>query len=275
MLRIVKGQPGTLSVPRDTRPTAATVTITRDRDGASIASAQACQLEADRVYYSLGAQSSIANLTASFSITDASGVSTVVVPVQVVGQRACSLADIRRLRPCDDVNRYPDELLDAARTSVEDALEAACGVSFIQREITFKADGSGNSELFSRYGRPVSLTSATIDGAAVTTSSVVIDEEGGVFVFKVGAGPWTLGRRNVTVTGTFGYTDTPGLVRQAVSEGVRHALVESRVDPRAVSTTNEDGTSSILVTAGVRGAMFGLPILNQCVSMYRTSFGVA
>jgi hypothetical protein len=86
---------------------------------------------------------------------------------------------------------------------------------------------------------------------------------------------WDRGRRNIIVSGVFGFSSVPGIVRQAVTLGVRQMLIDSRVDPRAQSVTNEDGTTAQLVTAGVRGATFSLPELNQVVMQYRTSFGVA
>ena len=275
------GQPSTLSVGRDTKPTSATVTVTRDRDAASIVSAQACTVEADRVYYALAAQSTVSNLTATFTIVDAAGTSTVSVPVQVVGRRTASIADCRRVKPLDNPNRYPDELIERTITEVELALEDACGVSFVPVErVNARMDGSGTLELFSRHARPQSVSAASIsDGVTTSTLSatevaaIVVDEEAGVLIRPTYS--WNTGRRNVTLTGVFGYADVPGMVRQAVVEAVKYALVESRVDPRAVSLVNEDGTSAMLVTAGMRSNLFGLPSMNAVVMQYRTGFGVA
>lgn len=280
MLRVLKGQPSVLSVPRDTKPTSATVTITRDRDASSIASAAACTVEADRVIYNLAAQSTVSALTAVFTIVDGNGTSTVSIPVHVVGNRTASIADCRRLRPLDDVNRYPDELIEQAITEVEDQLEAACGVSFVSIErVNVKLDGNGTTELFTRHARPQSISAVSVTDNVVTQAltqtdidAMRLDEEAGVILRPTY--PWQQGRRNITLTGVFGYSNVPGLIRQAVPEAVRHVLVESRIDARASSITNEDGTAQ-LVTAGVRGAMFSLPILNQCVQMYKQSFGVA
>lgn len=276
MLRVLKGQVATLSLPRDSKPTSATVTITRDRDSASIVSAQACTVEADRVLYSLAAQSSVSNLTAVFTVVDAAGTSTVSVPVQVVGNRACSISDVRRLKPLDNVNRYPDELIERTITELEDQLEAACGVSFVPVErVAELHDGNGTTELFCRYARPQSVSAISVGGSALgqsTVDALVIDEEAGVII---GKSAWTSGRRNVSVTGVFGYSVVPGMVRQAVAEAVKYALVESRVDARATQVINEDGTSSTLVTAGLRQNLFSLPALNAVVMQYRTGFGVA
>lgn len=280
MIRVLKGQPGTLSVGRDTKPTSATVTITRDRDSASIVSAQACTVEADRVYYALAAQSTVSNLTATFTIVDAAGTSTVVVPVQVIGRRTASIADCRRQKPLDNPTRYQDELIERTITEVELALEDACGVSFVPVEQAITVDGSGTSELFLSRTRPQSISAVTVRDTLATTSwaagdiaALRIDEEAGVLIRPTYT--WEAGRRNHVITGVFGYSTVPGMVRSAVVEAVKYALVESRVDPRAVSIVNEDGTSAMLVTAGMRSNLFGLPSMNAVVMQYRTGFGVA
>lgn len=280
MLRVLVGQPNVLSVPRDTKPTSATVTIIRDRDTASLVTAASCTMEADRVTYSLAAQDTVSSLTATFTIVDANGTSTISIPVQVVGTRTASLNDCRRLRPLDDVNKFPDELIEQTITQIEDQLEAACGVSFVPVErVRVKYDGNGTGELFTRHARPQSISAITLSDQVVTQvltdadlAAVRIDEEAGVLLRPIYY--WLKGRRNITVTGIFGYAQVPGLVKQAVAEGVRHALVESRIDARAQSITSEDGTAQ-LVTAGVRGALFSIPALNQVVQMYKQSFGVA
>jgi len=280
MLRVLKGQPSVLSVPRDTKPTSATVTITRDRDAASIVSAASCTVDSDHVLYSLAAQSAVSALTATFTIVDSAGTSTVVMPLQVVGTRTATIGDCRRLRPLDDANRYPDGLIERTITELEDQLEQACGVSFVPVErVKVMHDGNGTAELFTRHARPQSISAISFVNQAGTTDLAQsdldvlrIDEEGGVII---GSNyQWTTGRRNINITGVFGYDNVPGLVRQAVAEGVRHVLVESRIDARAQSITNEDGTAQ-LVTAGVRGALFNLPALNQVVTMYKQTFGVA
>jgi len=280
MLRVLKGQPSVLSVPRDTKPTSATVTVIRDRDSVSLVTAASCSVESDRVMYSLAAQSTVSSLTATFTVVDANGTSTVTVPVQVVGTRTASISDCRRLRPLNDANRYPDELIDQTITEIEDQLEAACGVSFVPYErVGVKFDGNGTHELFTRYARPQSVSAISVTDDVVAQAltqtdldELRIDEEAGVLLRPTYF--WQTGRRNITVTGVFGYAQVPGLVKQAVTEGVRHALVESRIDARAQSITSEDGTAQ-LVTAGVRGALFSIPALNQVVQMYKQSFGVA
>lgn len=280
MIRVLKGQPSTLSLSRDTKPTSGTVTITRDRDSVVLVNAQAVTVEADRVTFALPAQSTVSNLTSVWTIVDGNGTSTVTAPVQVVGQRACSISDVRRAKPMDSVNRYPDELIDRTITELEDALESACGVSFVQREATITVDGTGTSELFLSMARPQSISAITVRDTLATTSwaagdiaALRIDEEAGVLIRPTYT--WEHGRRNHVITGVFGYSDVPGMVRQAVTEAVKYALVESRVDARATTVSNEDGSVSTLVTAGMRQNLFGLPAMNACVLQFRTGFGVA
>ena len=277
MLRVLKGQASTLSLSRSQKPSSATVTITRDRDAASIASAAACTVEADRVVYTLAAQGTVSALTATFTITEAdASTSTVVVPVQVVGNRTTSIGEVRRHKPLDNVNRYPDELIEQTITEIEDALEAACGVSFVPVErVDVRHDGNGTKELFCRHARPQSISTASVDGITLSQSdlnALILDEEAGVLISDY---MWDAGRRNVKVTGVFGFAQVPGMVRQAVTEAVKYALVESRIDARATTLITEDGTSSTLVTAGVRQQVFNLPAMNAVVLQYRTGFGVA
>lgn len=282
MLRVLAGQPGTLSVPWESKPTSGTVTITRDRDSSVIVSAQSVTVESDRFYYQLAAQS-VGNHTAVFTITDANGSNTVTVPVQVVGNRVCSISDVRTLKPLDNVNRYSNELIDRAITEVEDALETACGVSFIPVErVNVLHDGTGTQELFTRHARPISLSSVSVTdslGAYVQQltntdiSGLVLDQEAGVIIRPTFT--WFPGRRNVAITGIFGFRDVPGMVRQAVMKQVRYMLVDTPAQDRAMSVTSEDGTTQNMIVAGVAGRRFATPEMNAIVDQFRQTFGVA
>jgi hypothetical protein len=184
------------------------------------------------------------------------------------------------VKPLDNPTRYPDELIVKTISEIEDQLEAACGVSFVPREQVITVDGTGTTELFLTRARPQSVSAVTVRDSLADTSwgaadiaALRIDEEAGVLIRPTYV--WERGRRNHIITGVFGYSNVPGMVRQAVVEAVKYALVESRVDPRATSVINEDGTSATLVTAGLRQNLFGLPSMNAVVMQYRTGFGVA
>lgn len=272
MLRVAKGSPATLTLPTSQPASSGTVTVTRDRDSVTLVNAQAVTLEAEQVTYVLAAQSTESNLTVTWSIVTAAGTTTVVEKLQVASSVTVSVDDLRRYKPLDDTRRYSDALITQARTAIEDELEQVTGVSFTGREFTVTVNGSGTTELFLPVGRPRSVTSITVDGVVASTSGITVDERAGVLI---NSNTWTAGRMNVTVTGVCGYSTPPGQVPFAVAKGVRYMLVDSPVLDRAISTTNEDGTSSSLVVAGVRGALFSIPELNTITQTYNTNFGVA
>lgn len=275
MLRVVKGSPTTLVLPTDKPATSGTITVVRDRDNTTLVNAQAVTIEAEQVTYALAAQTSEANLTVTWTIVNADGTTTIADTIEVCSNRAVSLDELRRYKPLDDTRRYSDRLLDTARTALENELEQTTGVSFTGREFNVTVDGNGTGELFLPVGRPRSISKVTIDGSTISANdlaAITVDERAGILVRNTA---WTLGRRNITVTGVCGYKTPPGQVPFAIAKGVRYMLIDSPIMDRAISTTNEDGTTSSLVVAGVRGAMFSIPELNTVATQYATNFGVA
>jgi hypothetical protein len=282
--RVVKGIPSTLTLATSLKATAGTVTITRDRDSSVIVNAQAVTCKAQAVSYTLPAQSGEANLTAVWTLSTASGTMTVSEPVEVVSFESCSLAEMRARRPLDDVNRYPDALLIKARTELENELNARAGVNFVGGEFTVTVDAPHSRELFLPIGRPQSLSSVVINGAALSASDVadiVIDPRSGSLWRRwgwhiYGIDGWLKTRMNITITGVSGFSQPVGGLSNAIAKGVRHMVVDSPTSDRATSISNEDGTTQNLIVAGYsRGAMFGIPELNTLVEQNRTTFGVA
>ena len=275
MQRVTKGQTQTLVLATPKPVSSGTLTVTRDRDATVVVNAQNVTLASEEVTYPLPAQTGEANLTAVWTLVNADGTQTVSERIEVCSSRTVSLDELRRYKPLDDVRRYPSSLLDRARTSLENELDEAAGVSFTGKEFTVRVDGSGTTDLFLPVGRPRSISSVTVEGAALSATdlaALIIDERGGVVINPV---PWRLGRANIVITGICGYQSAPGQVPFAVSKGVRYMLVDSPITDRAISTTNEDGTTSSLVVAGLRGAMFSIPELNSVISQYGTNFGLA
>lgn len=288
MRRVVVGTPALLTLTTDVKPSAGTVTITRDRDGVVLVNAQAVTVGASFVKYQLPAQSTLSNLTSVWTLTRADGTQTITEKVQVVSTRAATIAQVRRLRPLDDVNRYPDALIDQAITVVEDELEAATGVSFCGREFQATLDGSGTRDLYVEVGKPRSVTAASVATTAMTgaeadvlstyalssddLAKLVVDDRSGTIYRQT---IWPLGRNNIVLTGTCGFTEQIGMVSMAVAKQVRYMLVDSPTHDRAMSVSNEDGTTQNLIVAGVRGNRFAIPEMNVVCETYRSQFGVA
>lgn len=283
MQRVVKGIPQTLVLPTSLAATSGTVTITRDRDGASVVSAASVTTTASSVSYTLAGQTAEANLTAVWTLATASGAMTISEPVEVVSFASVSLAEIRTRRPLDDANRYPDALLLAARTQLEDELSDAAGVSFVGNEFTVRLDAPHGNELFLPVGRPKSLTGVSINGVALSDAEVadiIVDTRAGSLYKRwgwtaYGVDGWYRGRLNITVTGIAGFDRPVGGLSSAMAKGVRYMVVDSPTQDRAISVSSEDGTTQNMMVAGLRGAIFAIPELNMIAQANSTTFGVA
>ena len=166
-----------------------------------------------------------------------------------------------------DVTKYPDADIDAMRVAVEEALEHACGVAFVQRDASENLDGTGGFDLFLPYPRPQSVTSCSIGGLALTSdqlAALVLYRDGRVY----NPSTWPRGRGNVAIVYQHGYLDVPGRVKRAAMILTRRFLVDSPVSDRSTTLINPDGTTQYMVTAGVRDAIFDVPEANAIVNEY-------
>jgi len=273
--RVVKGIPQQLVLSTSLKASAGTVTITRDRDSATIVSAAAVTVAAKSVSYTLAGQTSEANLTATWTLTTASGTVTVSEPVEVTSCEAVSVDEMRTRRPLDDVNRYPDSTLIKAREALVSEMSDRAGVKFTGGEFTVTLDGTGGTELFLPIGKPRSITKVVVNGTTLSAgelATILVDSRAGVLYYPTG---WYSGRLNVVVTGVSGFAQPPGGLAPAVAKGVRYMVVDSPTQDRAISVSSEDGSTSNLMVAGLRGAIFAIPELNMLVETNRTTFGVA
>lgn len=275
MQRVVKGVPATLTLPTSLKASAGTVTITRDRDATSVVSAAAVTVAATSVSYVLAGQTDEANLTATWSLTTSSGTVTVSEPIEVTSCEAVSVDEIRLRRPLDDVNRYPNAQLIRAREALVSEMSDRAGVKFTGGEFTVTVDGNGGTDLFLPVGKPRSITSVTIDGTALTgtdLTDIKVDARAGVLYRQA---YWPSGRLNITITGVSGFAQPPGGLAPAIAKGVRYMVVDSPTQDRAISVSSEDGSTSNLMVAGLRNAIFAIPELNMLVEAHRQTFGVA
>lgn len=191
--------------------------------------------------------------------------------VEVVGGFLASVADLQAIKPLNDAAKYPVANLLTARDAVASVLEDVSGVAFTPRyEREYKIDGDGATEILLKRPRPLSVQSATLDGTALTVSDLLLYDDGRVYY----ANGWNKGRQNIVLKYTHGYPFPPGNCAQVVARLVKWLLVDSPISDRAISIINEGGQQN-LVTAGVRGAIFDLPIANAFVENYGYPRGVA
>lgn len=283
MQRVVKGIPAKLTLPVEYPVTSGTVSITRDRDNASVVSSATVNVDAAAVSYTLAGQPDEANLTATWSLTTSAGAMTIREPVQVVAFASVSLAEMRLRRPLDDVTRYPDALLLRARAQLEDQLAERAGVSFVGGEFTVVVDAPDKRELFLPVARVRKLTAVNINKQDLTQSEIdeiIVDERQGSLYRRwgwhyFGYDSWFNQRLNVKITGLAGFSQPLGGLSFAMAKGIRYMLVDSPTNDRQISVSNEAGMTENLMVAGLRNAIFAIPELNMLVEQARSTFGVA
>lgn len=249
--------------------TAPTYTIERE-DGTEVASGSGSPEGSPGVYTApLGAAGDqLDRLTVTWSATIAGTAATLTQHVEVVGGFLFSLADARGMQPFTNAQAWPDDKLLAARVLVEQAIEDACGRAFVPRFGRALLDGQGGPELVLPHPDVRRVRSVAVDGTALTAdelAEVVVTPEGSLYR----SARWPAGRVNVLVEYEHGMRAAPGRVPLAALKVLRQIAVDSPVSDRAVSLTNEDGTYSSFVVAGVRGAVFSVPEANAVVRQYR------
>lgn len=273
MQRIVQSLSATLThtfyvggVATDPSPATATVAIARE-DGTSLVASAAATRTATGVFeYTLtpAQTAQLDVLTVSWTATFGGQNQTFRDVVEITGGAYFPIAAARRVKPLDNTTTYPNDRIIEARVLAETALEEACMVAFTPRYFRATLHGGGGRTLLLPVTRPLSVTSATIDGTAVTVADVKLDPAG---VLYLEAG-WGRGMHNIVVKGTYGYGVTPPRVSRAAVMLAKRYLVDSPLPDRATSLTNEDGTTQLLVTAGVRSAIFDVPEANAIVEEY-------
>lgn len=201
-------------------------------------------------------------------ITFSAGGSTVEAVVDVVGRYYFSIAAAREAQSAlrKDVAKYPDETLIHVRQLVEEECELLCGRAFVPRYGRIVLDGTGcENASFTTPDLRV-IRSVSVDGTAVDMTGMTYDVTDGI-VWPDGYFP--AGRRNVVVEFEYGMDSPPADLVDATITRLRNRLNrgQTSLDPRMTSMSNEHGTWS-LATPGQRGAMTGLPEVDEVYARY-------
>lgn len=180
-------------------------------------------------------------------------------------------AELRALPDLNDTARFPETRLVAAHDRIAALIRRECETSFVVETITDeRVSGSDLTGLSLSDPYVRSITTITVDGVEWDEDAVagVIIDDG--FLYQPGDARWSCtSRRNVVVTYTAGYTDTPPAdLKEAALRGARHWCLTmsawSGVDSRATSITNEQGNIA-LMTASADGRPTGLPDVDSTI----------
>lgn len=197
---------------------------------------------------------------------------TLTTYVEVVGGFVFSTPELRALLP--DETAYPTGALLAMRTVVEQAVEEACGIAFVPRYTTETFSGDGCTTLDARWPLAGMLSStniplvgavrsATVNGAAVTSSDIVVDR----FEFYYRQG-WRCGRRNITIGYEHGAQYPPDYLKRGALLQAKSWLISGPIDERAQTFAASDGVTYGLLVAGASGRDFDIPEMIVAAQRY-------
>jgi len=171
-----------------------TVTITR-ADGTLLDEDASTTNNTDGTYdYTLDAQTDLDWLTAVWSDTSTSD--KITTYVEIVGSHLFTVAGIRTFDQSDlaSVSEYPASAIQDARMRVTDFIENATGRSWIPRFCRVKLAGARERKIYpidsiitipadrrAGMGRDILTVQSANDGSAVTTSNILIFDDGGLY----------------------------------------------------------------------------------------------
>lgn len=169
--------------------------------------------------------------------------------------------------------RYPDiteakksdDQVEAARAIAEQAFEDAAGRAFVPRTVTETLRSpNGSSAVRANHPGVTEVTTATdADGDDIDITTLAID--GSWLTIDDG---WPLDLGAVTIEYTYGATEPPLRVKQAVMLLTRSWLLEGPIDKRATQLAVEGGGSINLATPGLLGSTFGIPEVDATLAQY-------
>jgi hypothetical protein len=246
------------------------------RDGAgAIVAGPSAATDVGTGVYDFGltpAQTAVLDIyTATWVYVRAGNAETATSRFEVVGAFYFTVAEARAFdnAALASETSYPNAKIAAGRDLVEDELEVACGVAFVPRARRVSLPGAGRAELVLPDRRVRSLLSGSVGGTALTDpelAAITLRPEG--VAYRQSGWPSSASAPfNVWLHYAVGYDAPPERIKRAALVLLRHRLVASNIEDRAISYTDEFGTRALAV-AGRRGQPFGIPDVDAAVQDY-------
>lgn len=188
-----------------------------------------------------------------------------------------ALTDLRALEGLADSAVYSDDTINEAIDWAEELVDRYTGTSWTAKAFTATLDGTGTARirLVDDEGHPVlyprTVTSATVDTVAQTTTGWVLRPEG-VIVRDTGTFATATGGRNVVIAGTAGLTTTaPDDIAWCVRTIARQYLLDllSRVTDRALQVQNDYGTVQLAQASTHPDRPTSMPEVNAVLARRR------
>lgn len=193
-----------------------TVTVTRD-DGTVLAlNAPTTKPTATTgVYqYILPAQTNLDRLTFVYTGTWSGTVQTETQHVEIVGDFFFTLNEARAADASFTSATYSDDEIRTVRAAVEDAIEGACGVAFVERYARHTLHGLGTRSVFLPNLGVNAIRSISVNGVAASSTIVNAATWDAAYLYSDNLF-FTRGHRNVVVAYEHGLSSPPPLVKRA------------------------------------------------------------
>lgn len=183
--------------------------------------------------------------------------------ISVVGGFYFSTAEFKDAHPNDaEVQALTSSQIQKARQTAEEIIEKACNVAFVPRAKRLTLSGDGRTRLGIPLYKVRRVSAYSIADVVGDTSLVTL--EGSSAYRSI----WTRGFSNVALTVEHGYDEPPAEIRDAAMTLTYHRAVKGPIDDRAIGIPTDGGIVT-LATPGVRGAVTGLPGVDQAIQQYR------
>lgn len=193
-------------------------------------------------------------------------------------------AEMRALNGLGDSAVYSDAELDLALDIAKETIDDYCGTSF--GDVTSAAytafsvtlDGTGRDRVTLRGDTgsiimfPRTVSAVTVNGVADSVAITYTLRPTGVIVRSTGVFSFEDEGRNIAITGTAGFTDSPSeSIRWAARSIARFWLLslQSRVPERALQLTTAEGAFELRAQAGAPGRPTPMPDVNAVLNRNR------
>lgn len=252
MDRLLKSQPGTLTFTVEDEdgvaavPTGAVTIQIRDSAGTALLSpAGTATDETGGVFTYIVGDAITANLgsySVEWTFTLDTVARTVTTFLEIVGGFLFTISAFRLRYPQVDAATYTGAMVRAARVAAEERFETLARVAFVPRAKIATLSGDGTTTIILPDGEIRSISSASIDGTALTSTelaALAINPAG--IIKRTDSQYWTEGRENIVIAYECGFDFAPEPVSRSTMILAYDALIPSALSPRAMSQSTDLG----------------------------------
>lgn len=162
-----------------------------------------------------------------------------------------------------------DAAIQEMRVQIEQDLEEAIQCALVPRWERETLDGERDEILIAKWPRITAVRGVSIAGTALTEDEIADQVAfNGRVLERVTGGAWPQGRGNVVIDYEHGYQLPPGRLARAGRILAQEWLQQGPLTERATTFASAEGGTFALMTAGMRGAMFGIPEVEAAIQLY-------